>query len=264
MLPLECLVRGNADIDTALVISENRSVYCHNQSAEQQGIRKDMSLSTAQALCPTLKILERCHKQEQRLLLNLADWCYRFTPAISLHPPRSLLLEIRSCLRLFHGLPSLLSRLYSGLRQQGLSPVISVAPTPAAASLFASADHKDWSRFCDPCSGESDQAAFLETLAELPLSTLPISKRQHQQMQRTGFKYLGDLFALNPTALGRRFGKHFNQLLAKIRGELHDPQAIQKPLQCFENEIHLLDSIDKQEQLLTVMETLYGIVIFSS
>src|SRR5207244_10873151 len=86
------------------------------------------------------------------------------TPAIALAPPDAVLAEIGGSLRLFGGLAALTARLAQGAHDLGYAARFALAPTSAAALLFARAE----------TGREGSDLYFsttwLDALASLPLS----------------------------------------------------------------------------------------------
>src|SRR5437899_438511 len=97
-----------------------------NAAARHAGLREDQPLARARDVAA-----------EQRLLLSLAAWAYRFTSHVSLSEPHALLLEVGASLHLFGGWAALERRLRRELMQFGYTPTLAVAPVPAAARTFA-------------------------------------------------------------------------------------------------------------------------------
>src|SRR5512142_1784728 len=108
-----------------------------NARAAQAGARVGSVLAAARAVCPNLQARGRDRAAEQRLLLSLAAWAYRFSSHVSLAEPDALLIEVGASLRLFGGWPALERRLRRELAAVGQAPALAVAPVPAAARVLA-------------------------------------------------------------------------------------------------------------------------------
>lgn len=269
LLPLEVFPPS---AEPALV-SERQRVLARNAPAAATGIAPAMPLTTAYALCPGMEVIARCCEREQRALLALAYWCYRFTPAVSLHTPHaapvadSLMLEIGGCVRLFRGLPRLLTLIDEGLREQGYSHAMGLALTPSAAYLLSrnmgrtgdsnvhpvSGIHPLTSHNCaDPGAAESYQ----RLLHAMPLSHLDCPASVKEKFVSTGFHQLGDLLQLPRPALGKRYGKAFLTYLEQVTGQRPDPRLPLQPPPQFASALEFSAGILSAEMLLFPMRRL--------
>nr|WP_243748744.1 DNA polymerase Y family protein [Pseudomaricurvus alcaniphilus] len=245
--------------DTApRVVVERQRIQFASASARAAGIDIGMSLNTALALCKDLQALPRNRQQEAASLQALAHWCYQFTPCVSLRaaqpeadqdtPNDTLLLEISTCLRLFHGLDSLLQQINSGLQQQGYCCVASLGHTPQAAWLLgAVADLNPLTSNGgikpDCAEQELDNDFFLARVRQVPLPLLPLSDKQQRQLRQVGFKTLGDLLDLPRASLARRYSKALARQLDKISGAEIDLQYYIQPHRHFFSERHYLSGL---------------------
>src|SRR5262245_55854227 len=82
-----------------------------NSYAAQKGVRPDQALAAARAVCAELRTRERDCAGEQRLLLSLAAWAYRFSSHVSPCGADALLIEVGASLKLFGGWSRLERRL---------------------------------------------------------------------------------------------------------------------------------------------------------
>src|SRR5690606_26235971 len=120
-----------------LAICDHRNILLPNAPARAAGIAPGMRRASAQALLPTLRLIERDPAREQAALASLGNWALQFTPSVSFPqapPPRGrespgLVLEIEPSLRLFGGAQSLLARARSGLDLLGYRATSAIAPT---------------------------------------------------------------------------------------------------------------------------------------
>src|SRR5690606_9244562 len=138
-LPLQVFTRGSSD-DTPLAVVDDgppARILAASTAARALGVQPGERLSAARALAPDLLLRGRDAALEAATLHELAAWAGRFTPAVSLAPPDSLLLEVSASLRLFGGLDRLLAMLRAGLGELGLAAQLAVAPTPLAAHWLA-------------------------------------------------------------------------------------------------------------------------------
>jgi len=129
--------------DEALAIVEDQHgihrVLQADSVAAAAGVMPGQSANAALALLPALRIEERSPVREQQVLEALATWLERFSSFVSIAGKDVLLLEIAGSLRLFGGLPTLRRQVSQGLRAQGFSAAMAIAPTPLAATWLARA-----------------------------------------------------------------------------------------------------------------------------
>lgn len=220
-----CLRLANLALDVfppasgpAVAVARQR-VVCANALAEAAGVcaGQGQGLAAALALAPGLGVHEVQPEREAALLHALACWAEGFTPQVSLAPPDGLLLEIGGCLRYFGGLEALRERIRAGLAEQGLEAVQGLAPTPLAAQWLARAGVED------ACGQTADPGA---ALAPLPVEVIgDLDGAALRTLASLGVRRLGDLFALPPAGLRRRFGASLPLQLAQARGEVPDPRA---------------------------------------
>lgn len=265
LLPLEVF----SPMAQPVLVSEQQRVLVCNAAASACGIVPAMPLATAHALCPGMAVVARCREREQQALLALAYWCYRFTPAVSLHTPaaapaaHSLLLEIAPCLQLFGGLKKFLLLIKQGLDEQRYLHAAGLAPTPGAAwllshagaDLFADGLFSD-DLFSDENGQLHDLGAYRRLLAAVPLRHLDCPAQVKEKFVPTGFQRLGELLCLPRSALGKRYGKAFLTYLEQVMGERPDPRPpIQLPPR-FVSALEFSGGIHSAEMLLFPMRRL--------
>ena len=216
-LPLE--IFAPAAPDEARVVSSGGTrprVVAANAGARALGVEQGMAVAAALALAPGLGSRLRDEAAETATLARLAAWAQQFTPAVSLSPQATLLLEIGGCLRLFGGLGKLLARLKRGLDELGFSAQFAGAPTPRAAELLA------W----------SGQEIFVSKLTTLPallrpidLDWLSLQAVARKALHDAGIDDFGGCLALPRDGLARRFGQGLLDDLDRALGRLPDPRA---------------------------------------
>src|SRR3970282_855538 len=103
LFPLESFLPASARSEP-WAVTDGACVEVCNGQACVRGIRPGMSVATACALGPALNHRRRDPAAEAAALGQIAAWAVQFTPAVSLQPPRGLLLEVEGSLRLFGGI----------------------------------------------------------------------------------------------------------------------------------------------------------------
>jgi protein ImuB len=253
----------NYQSPTPVIVSQKRRVYHCNALALAEGITRDMSLSTAQALLSAV-VSERDLEQEQQALRQLAETCYQFTPYIEFHH-QGLLLEVSRSLTLFHGLESLLQRLSSRLQEFPHHYCLGLAHTSKAAWLLS------WQHF--PISEEDNPQAFRQRLRQVPVDHLTEFPDTVIALQRSGFQTLGDLVTQmqagkksgSSAAIRQRFGAAFTDYLEDLLGNDEPgtqgqlfvrPPGIFEPDDGFQEYLQFDYPIDSSEQLREPMQQL--------
>lgn len=196
------------------VVGRGRILAC-DPGAAAAGVSCGQKLSTALGLAPGLRTFERDPGREARALADLACAAGRFTPAVSLAPPDSLLLEIGGCLRLFGGVERIVEAVRAACGDQGWSTEWAVAPTPLAACWLARAG----------------TGYGIASAAELPAALAPLScavpgwpAEAVARLQSFGCTRLGEMMQLPAAGLRQRLGHGPIDDLLRARGELPDPQ----------------------------------------
>src|SRR5688572_6464244 len=152
---------GGEKVPLVLVrpVASRQLVVAASEKARSHGIRTDMTLAEARALCPDL--IDAPHEPDKDLhaLEALARWMTRFTPTVAIdsgtggppvrgaphgqaahatgNRPPSLFLDVTGCDRAFGGLPSLLEQVVKSLRKLRLHARVAIAPAPGAAWALA-------------------------------------------------------------------------------------------------------------------------------
>lgn len=199
-----------------------------------------MAVSAAHALCPTLKVIVRDTRQEQRALAQLATWATQFTSLVSVAPPQSVLLEVGRSAKLFGGLETLYRRVSAELSQLGYDSLLTLAPTPLAALFFARVGRV----------GEHSAADWQKQVQALPLGVLDVSADTLQDLQHLGLTSLGDCQRLPRADLAKRFGPALITQLDQALGALPDVREPYVLPEHFHGRIVLPAQISHHEPLL--------------
>jgi protein ImuB len=221
-LPLEVLGRACA-AGVPLAISTNRQgerILRCNPAAAAAGIHPGLTVGAARARCAGLVVRVLRPGAEREALARLAAWSIRFTPVVSLVPPRSVLLDVAASLRLFGGAQSLLDQVGEGLAGLGYEGRLALAPTPLGALVVAI-------QAGGGAGGPpiiADRAALGAALAGLPLGALGLQPRELADLAAMGLRRVGDLLRLPRQGLRERLGPRRVDWLERLLGETPDPR----------------------------------------
>lgn len=231
-LPIDRQDQRSADEPRAVILSEGprRRVMACNACAEAYGIKPGQALKNAYALVPNLLISDFDEYEQAAHLEQLTLWALQFSSWICPEEPDIILLEIAASLKLFDGLDGLLHQVSLGAKEQHVSVLMGIAPTPKAAELFARAGMQQ---------AVTDMPTLLETLSRVPVSFLPLDDFTLKGLRQSGIRTLGELRAIAPAALTRRFGSQCTELLYKLDGRLPDPKAAYKAAETFSQGVDL-------------------------
>jgi len=217
-LPINRSQTHKSDIDQprAVILQEGprKEIMACNASAHERGIRTGLALKNAYALVPDLLISEYDADEQQAHLKQLALWGLQYSSWVTPRMPDTILLEIQASLKLFGGLDALLERLRIDADAQGLTLRIGVAPTAAAAILFAQAGQTIPVR---------SRSKLREALASIPIEYLTLDSFTYKGLRQSGIRNLAQLQELPKASLVRRFGHQCADLLYKLDGTLPDP-----------------------------------------
>jgi len=169
--------------------------------ADAAGLRADMPLAQARAICPELQVADADPEGDRADLIRLAAWAERYTPLAIADPPDGLLLDIFGCGHLFGGTAgkeSLAADLLARLGRAGLPARAAVAGSAAAAWALAR-----WAAAPLTVLPPGEEA---KTLAPLPLGLLRLEARAVAGLTRLGIRTIGELARLPRGEVVARFG----------------------------------------------------------
>ncbi|WP_251975860.1 Y-family DNA polymerase [Salinicola avicenniae] len=216
-LSLEGALRRRVDPEAPFALTEGaaprRIIRAANATARAAGVRPGQALSLAESLCqgldPRLETMPLDDDLTRRWRRRLAAWAYGYSGQVSLHYPHALVFEVASSFALFGPWPRLETQLRQDLAALGFSHRLVIAPNPAAARVLVNV-HDGLA---------VDDETLTTALGELPLTHAGLERDSLRTLERSGFRHLGELFALPRSALARRFGKPLMRHLGELRGE---------------------------------------------
>ncbi|WP_051362272.1 Y-family DNA polymerase [Solimonas soli] len=214
------------------------------------GVGVGTPLGTALSLQPLLRAHARHAKAERAMLQGLAHTLYHYGSPVHAElrefdetgrAPQALLwLEISASLRLFGGYLQLQAGIEAELAAGRHRISLAVAPTRAAAALFACAG--DGIRVRGP-------AALARRLAARPIRELPWPQAQIEALRGVGLQAIGELRALPRAAFARRFGAGRLRELDRLHGEAAEPAVAIVPPERFRRRFELPGEVEQLESL---------------
>ncbi len=216
-LSLQLHLRGTAACGPTIVqeAGQRPRVLSCNEAAAKAGIQPGMLVSAAYALTSRLDLCTVDPAKEAKALTCIAAWAMQFTPTVSLASSNEVLIEISGCLRLFGGLRPLSGRIRAGLAELGYRAIVSAAPTPGAALLFARAGI---------ATSIDDRHALRRALAPLRLALLDQPGQTITALAGLGVHTIKDWLSLPRDGLARRFGQDLLDEIDRAFGTLPDPR----------------------------------------
>jgi protein ImuB len=204
--------------EPAAVVEPQRgqlSVVAVNDRARAAGIEPGRSLSAALALAATLKVLPRSPQAERASLESLASAAQALTPAVSIEPPESLLLEVSGSLELFGGLEAIKARLGAEIDERRWFFRSCAAPT-AMASLWLARGLGDDVLSFDGLTGRLGSLPLRVTQWPAPIQAL---------LRDMGLGTIGDCLRLPRDGFARRVGRAYLSDLDRALGRQFDSRA---------------------------------------
>lgn len=267
-LPLTALDSSESKIEidqqSTVVIEKKRVIFANTQAVEA-GVQLGMDITTTQLLTPC-KVIERDIEQEEKVLHQLSEELYQFSPYLSVYrstktPASGLQLEISSCLKLFGGLKSFCDRVEQFLAKSSFAYALGLAHSEKAAWYLSFAP---WN-----ISGDENTEFFIQRLNQLPIQLLADYPKAVDALLKSGFTTLGDLATQIQGKSISSFKKRFDQAFVELLCDLYDidrdfsqhslfekPRELYKPDEWFEAEIQFEYPIALVDQLAQPIEQL--------
>ncbi len=213
-----------------------------NEAAEREGLLVGMTLADARARTPEVQVMQADPDADKALLAQLLKVCRRYTPALALHPPDGLDLDLTGCAALFGGEDRLLAAIEARMARLGLSLRAALADTPLLAFAIA--------RFAG--GGVIASGIREAALAALPVAALRLDPAGCAVLHGLGLRRVGQLLDLPRAALAKRLGEAALDRLDQALGRRADPLEIILERPAFLAERRLMEPIGDQDQVMTV------------
>lgn len=189
--------------------------------ARALGLRPGLSLAQARALVPGLTVAPHEPHRDRVVLMHLARWAYRFSPAVEPVEPGTLLLDITGCQRLFGGEEAIARQAVTGLARRGFQARGAVADTVGAAYALA---------VTGPAPlGVVPPGQASAWLAPLPPAALRVTPAVVEKLDAVGVRSIGDLLMLPRSSLPARFGTELVLRLQQALGEVWEGVTPHRP-----------------------------------
>ena len=212
-----------------------------NPQAEQQGLKVNMGLAAASALCSELHIIEYDAACEGKLLTQIAQQLYGVTADISLDKPNGLFLRIDNMLTLYGGLEPYWRMVSQILNAQDCPYYYGSAYSISAAKVLAKAAYNHIS---------DDRKQWKRALCQCALQHSDLTEKQLAALQRVGIQSFTDLFKQPVSAIAARFDGEMLRYLSELKGERFAQLPLYRPTQQFQQQLILLYEITLSERLL--------------
>ncbi len=167
-----------------------------------------------------LTVLAADEKADAALLENIADWCDRFTPLVTLDPPYGLYLDITGAAHLFGGETAMLALVREKIAAQGFTVRAAIAGTSLSARALARFAH---GTIVPP-------GAEAAAVAPLPLAALDCDDKILRALRHAGLKTVRAVAERLHSELSERLGAGFVTRLKIMLGAEEKPLEPRRPL----------------------------------
>ena len=199
-------------------------VSAASYEARKFGVHSAMPIRTAKRLCPDCIFVPVNGAQYQRVSREVMAILRRFTPLVEPISIDEAFLDVTASRALFGDGPTIARRIKDTIREElRLTASVGVAATKLVAKIGSDLRKPDGLVVVPP----GEEAAFL---APLPISRLwGVGPQSAAALRDFGVATIGDLAAMDRSALVRRFGKHGASLVDRAHGRdgdsVDDPDA---------------------------------------
>lgn len=246
---LDC--RGPTVEHPALVVetaASRQRVIAASPDLQAAGVIRGMDLADARIRVEHVDVHLRRPAAEHAAMARLAGWAWGYSHRIHWAIAGAdvecarLVLEIGASLRLFGGRRALLARIRDELRALGYRYRSGVGATPQAALAHARALRK------------KSRPAELHAL---PLSCLNLPADTAATLSASGMERVGDLLALPPAALVRRFSTGLLEEIERLHGRRPHGLALYQPPARYRTRHELAGPVETTQGLLFVLRRVF-------
>ena len=223
--------------------------------ARRFGVHSAMPLRQAGRLCPKGIFVPVDGAKYVRVSKQVMAVLRRFTPLVEPVSIDEAFLDVTGSQALFGDGETIARRIKAAVRDDTeLSISVGVATTKLVAKIASDLRKPDGLVVVPP----GEEAAFL---APLPITRLwGVGAKSAAALREYGVRTIGDLAALPPDLLVRRFGKHGAALAARARGHDADPVSMRDPAKSIGHEHTFdVDTSDREQIERTLLAMAEGV-----
>jgi DNA polymerase-4 len=230
-------------------------VSAASYEARAFGVHSAMPLRTAGALCPNGAFLPVDGRKYMAVSDQIMAILRRFTPQVEPISIDEAFLDVTGSRALFGDGEALGRTIRAAILEEvGLTASVGVAATKLVAKVASDLRKPDALVVVPPGS----EAAFLAPLAITRL--WGVGEQTARALRELGVTTIGDLAALEPSLLERRFGKHGASLAARAQGLDADPVSDRAPAKTIGHEHTFdVDSSDREVIERTLLALAEGV-----
>ena len=219
-------------------------VSAASYEARRFGVHSAMSLREAVRRCPDGVFLPVDGRRYQQASRDVMAVLRRFTPQVEPISIDEAFLDVTGSRGLFGDGRSIATAIKAAVREDvGLTASVGVASTKLVSKIASDLRKPDGLVVVEP----GEEAVFL---APLPIGRLwGVGQKTATALADYGVRTIGDLAALSPDLLVRRFGKHGGSLTSRARGVDDDPVHEGDPAKSVGHE-HTFDSDTSDREVI--------------
>jgi DNA polymerase-4 len=219
-------------------------VSAASYEARRFGVHSAMSLNEALRRCPDGVFLPVDGRRYQQASRDVMGVLRRFTPQVEPISIDEAFLDVTGSRRLFGDGATIGRLIKEAVRGEvGLTVSVGVATTKLVAKIASDLRKPDGLVVVPPGA----EAGFL---APLPISRLwGVGEKTAVALAEYGVRTIGDLAAIAPDVVVRRFGKHGGSLVDRARGIDRDPVHTGDPAKSVGHE-HTFDADTRDPELI--------------
>jgi protein ImuB len=219
--------------------------------ARRFGIERGQSVIEARCLCSHLEVRALPRELLRATLERIAESLLDRASVVSVEPPDSIWLEIGPVINTFGGEEPLAKELLERVRCLGHRVTLGLADGPRLSQLFARYAVKT-----HPEGRIVSTEATQREVAELPLTTLPLTDEQLGWLGRLGLIRLGDLSRVPKGELIDRLGVASTKWVQLARGEDPEPLVPLVPQRILSESLEWDEPIEGLERLRFILRRL--------
>ncbi len=209
-------------------------VKASGKTLSREGIVPGMVVADVRAILPSVEVLPDDPAAENKLLKDLAEYCFRYTPTVATDSPDGLMLDISGCAHLWGGELPYLKTITTRFHKGGYDIRAAIAGTIGTA--WAVARYGNNKPIVEP-------GAQTEALFPLPPAALRLNSTTLQRMEKLGFREIGQLIRIPQSNLRRRFGDGLLTRLGQALGTEHETLQPIRPTPVYQERLPCLEPI---------------------